>query len=266
MLDFFTSLFHQNASFGTMNSARAALAFLYSSSIGTNPSIKRCFNGVYHIRPTKPKYEKTWDPDVVLNYVKSLFPNEELSLRKLSTKLITLLALATGQRVQTLSLISLENITTMSEGIEIKIPDRIKTSRRGVAQPVLYLPFFSNSPELYVASLMIVYINQTRPLRSTNKGKLWLTYKKPHLEASSATLSRWIKEILKLSGVDTSVFSAHSTRHASASLAFRKGVNLDVLRKTVGWSKRSQTFAKFYNRPIINDNSTLFAKTVFSTK
>ena len=54
--------------------------------------------------------------------------------------------------------------------------------------------------------------------------------------------------------VDTNTFSAHSTRHASTSNAFKKGVNLDTVRKTAAWTNNSQTFAKFYNRPVIANN------------
>lgn len=52
-------------------------------------------------------------------------------MKLLSGKLATLLALATGHRVQTLSLVKIENIKLTKEGAEIKIPDNIKTSQRG---------------------------------------------------------------------------------------------------------------------------------------
>ena len=59
---------------------------------------------------------------------------------------------------------------------------------------------------------------------------------------------------IKNTDVDTSVFTAHSTRHASTSAAKRRGVDLDLIRKTAGWTKNSQTFARFYNREIVSDN------------
>ena len=42
---------------------------------------------------------------------------------------------------------------------------------------------------------------------------------------------------IKNTDVDTSVFTAHSTRHASTSAAKRRGVDLDLIRKTAGWTK-----------------------------
>lgn len=50
------------------------------------------------LRPGLPKYENTWDPSIVLSYVKKL-NSETIGLEILTQKLVTLLALATGQRL-----------------------------------------------------------------------------------------------------------------------------------------------------------------------
>ncbi|CAB0029864.1 unnamed protein product [Trichogramma brassicae] len=50
--------------------------------------------------------------------------------------------------------------------------------------------------------------------------------------------------------------ATHSTRHAANSAAKRLGVNIDSILQTAGWSNAS-TFAKFYDRPVVNDNSGL---------
>jgi hypothetical protein len=47
-----------------------------------------------------------------------------------------------GHRLQTLSLIRLENINQSPQGFEIWITDHIKTSRVGGEQPTLQVPFF----------------------------------------------------------------------------------------------------------------------------
>lgn len=61
------------------------------------------------MRPSGPKYAETWDPGIVLQYLRTQ-ANNLLSLEQFTCKLATLLALATGQRVQTLSNIELSNI------------------------------------------------------------------------------------------------------------------------------------------------------------
>ena len=65
------------------------------------------------------------------------------------------------------------------------------------------------------------------------------------------TISRWIKYVLQSSGVDTSLYIAHSVRHAATSKTFKKGISLDIIKSTGGWTKSSSVFANFYNKPII---------------
>ena len=43
--------------------------------------------GVYNQRPTQPCYKEFWDISKVLQYLKTLTPVEELSLKELSYKL-----------------------------------------------------------------------------------------------------------------------------------------------------------------------------------
>ncbi|KYN16809.1 hypothetical protein ALC57_10915, partial [Trachymyrmex cornetzi] len=47
----------------------------------------------------------------------------------------------------------------------------------------------------------------------------------------------------------------YSTRHASTSLAVRKGISLELVKRAAGWSGKSRVFANFYNRPIVNPES-----------
>lgn len=80
---------------------------------------------------------------------------------------------------------------------------------------------------------------------------------------SKQILSHWVKLMLKNSGLDIEKFSSHSTRHASTSTASNLGVKIDVIRNAAGWTKESQTFAKFYKLPIISDANS-FAQAVLS--
>ncbi|KYN06547.1 hypothetical protein ALC62_02626 [Cyphomyrmex costatus] len=43
----------------------------------------------------------------------------------------------------------------------------------------------------------------------------------------------------------------HSTRHVATSLADKKGISLDLIKRAAGWSGSSRTFARFDNRPIV---------------
>ena len=64
-------------------------------------------------------------------------------------KLASLLALVTGQRMQTFSLIDIRNVEKREKSLEIKIPDRIKTSGINRKQPIRILSFYKEDQELH---------------------------------------------------------------------------------------------------------------------
>ena len=61
-----------------------------------------------------------------------------------------------------------------------------------------------------------------------------------------------MKQTLKAPGINTSLLTAHSTRHSSSSKIFMKGLSLTDIVKKRGW-KSTSTFRKFYNLPILNN-------------
>lgn len=67
---------------------------------------------------------------------------------------------------------------------------------------------------------------------------------------------------MKEAGINEA-YKAHSTRHASSSKASVSGIDLKIIKSAAGWSDRSNTFFKFYKRPIENFEG-VFAKTVLS--
>lgn len=249
ILDFLTKIFNNGSQYGTINSHRSALSLILGN-IMDNVLISRYCKGVYRLRPALPKYNITWDVGVVLEYLGSLFPHEQITLEQITKKCSTLIALVTAHRVQTISKISLKNIVIYDDRILIKISDLIKTSRPGTAQPVLYLPFFSQKPQICPAKALISYIDKTKNFRKSEN--LFISFRKPYGSVTSQSISRWIKCTLQASGVDVSIFSAHSTRHASTSVAYSRGINVDLIRNMAGWSGNSTTFARFYNRIIVN--------------
>lgn len=149
----------------------------------------------------------TWDPNTVLNYLDNL-NNDQINLEVLSKKVVMLLALATGQRTQTLSLLKLSNTKMFNDRIIITITNLIKTSAIGRSQPTVNLPFFNQRPGICPASALQKYLTLTASIRSS-EDHIILTVKKPFRAASSQTIGRWLKQTLCDSGIDTTVFSAH---------------------------------------------------------
>ncbi|CAD6233480.1 GSCOCG00007215001-RA-CDS, partial [Cotesia congregata] len=149
----------------------------------------------FKTRPSKPKYDRIYSLDPILKKLESMYPLDELSLQKLTIKLIMILALITAHRKQTFSLIKRNNIKKTSNGYEIEISDAIKTSRPGSCQPLLILPKF--------------YLNVTNMLVTTNS--LFITTKRPYRDASKDTISRWIKTFLRECGIGPE-YVPHSVR------------------------------------------------------
>lgn len=248
---------NHNYKYGALNSHRSALSLILPNDLGTDPMIKRFMKGMSRLKPPQPRYANTWDPQLLFLHLEGLPKN--LSLQQLSQKLVTLLALITGGRLQTISLIRLSNITEDHREIQINITDSIKTSGVNREQPTLHIPFFKEKPSICVATALKKYIEITTPFRTPDQDLMFLTVKKPHAVANKQTLSKWVRQMLLSAGIDTQ-FKPHSTRHASTSAAFRNGVPLETICKTAGWSEHTSTFAKFYNRPL--SDKTVFAKAI----
>ncbi|XP_050309142.1 uncharacterized protein LOC126745361 [Anthonomus grandis grandis] len=260
---FLTEQYNTGASYSTLNSQYSALSFVFSSIDKEKIFFKRFLKGIYRQKPPQPKYQITWDPSLALDYLAKIYPLPEVPMPKLTCKLVTLLALVTGHRIQTLSKIRIKNIAHFSNRLEIKIPDLIKTSSRNNCQPLLVVPYISENPSLCLASVIDEYIQRTQTHRSNEDDWLILTYAKPVHPATTQRISKWIKNTLSDSGVDINYFSSHSTRHAATSAAYRAGVSIEVIRKAAGWTQKSNTFNTFYNRPLSSD-STLFARSILN--
>lgn len=263
VITFLTEMFHTGIQYSTLNCYRSALSLIVNSKIGTDDRVTRLFRGFYRLRPPLPKYNVTWNPSIVLSFLENWYPNDDISIENLTKKAVTLLALVTAHRVQTLCKIKVQNIEIKeNDRIIIKIPDLIKTSRPRSFQPLLIIPFFKEKPNICPASTLLTYINRTNFVR--NHDQLFVSYKIPYKPVSSQSISRWIKEVLNQSGIDTNIFTAHSTRHASTSTAHKNSVNIDLIRKTAGWSESSSVFARFYQKIVTNGDSNDFAMSILN--
>jgi hypothetical protein len=77
---------------------------------------------------------------------------------------------------------------------------------------------------------------------------------KPNKAVSPSTIGRWIKYQLGLAGMDTSSFSAHSTRDTTASKAVRNGRPIQAILDHGHWVRES-TFYRFYHREMVFGSS-----------
>ncbi|KAJ8911756.1 hypothetical protein NQ315_008808 [Exocentrus adspersus] len=182
IISFLRELFQKGISFATLNSHKSALSLILNTSSSDEALLKRFLKGAFRTKPSFPRYDVTWDPMIVLDYIKQWHPLESLSLEKLVKKLVMLLVLATGHRIQTLSKLKIENIVNMESGVEIPITDLLKTSRYDREQPVIKLKYFDERPDLCVAKTYKQNVVMTSHDNNNNKSRYLVTrhQKTPH--------------------------------------------------------------------------------------
>ncbi len=201
--------------------------------------------GAFSERPALPKYQSTWDVTKVLDCVKIWESIDVISLKLLTFKLTMLLALLSGQRVQTIHLIEIDQIEFRKSKVVIQIHSLVKQSRPGFHMQEITLSEFVKDRRLCVVTILKEYLKRTESLRNGHK-KLLVSYIAPFKQITKSSVGRWIKVVMQMSGINTNIYSPHSVRSASVSSA---KVPLKTILKTAGWS-RECTFRKFYKKPV----------------
>jgi hypothetical protein len=253
-LEFLQLLVGEGLGYSALNTARSALSAILilpsGDNFGSSPDVKLFMRGAFNQKPPTPKYVSTWDPAVVLSFLETWSPAQDLSLEKLTLKLIVLILLITGQRLQTIACLDIQHMKKGPTSFEFAIKlSELKQGRANYEPLSLALRKYDTNKKLCVFHYLSVYLQRTALLRKDNT-RLILTTKKPFRPASKNSISRWVKQVLHLAGVDTTVFSAGSTRSASTSKAKSLGAPIDQILAMGGWSNHS-TFTKFYDRSIV---------------
>jgi len=168
------------------------------------------------------------------------------TLKDLMIKLLILLLLVTGQLGQS---IHLDGMNMLSQSCRFELLDHIKTSKPNKRESSIDIGSYQPDNTLCPLLTLKEYLKKTEPLRGTER-KLFISFTQPHKGVSRDTISRWTKSGLKSAGIDTSQFTAHSTRAASSSKVKERDVPLDVILATAGRGS-ADTFHKFYHKPIV---------------
>ena len=232
---------------GVIRSAISSIASVDGLPAGNHHLVRRFMSAVFIDNPAFPRYGSSWDPDTVLSYLKSLGPNNSLSLLSLSQKLTVLMRLLSGERGQTLLAFDINRMVLLTDSVTFHISVLLKTSRPNWHKSVVSFSAFTHDVDLCIISALRIYLRMTLPLRA-GETALFIISRRPYRRASSGTLSSWTKAVLRAAGIDISAFAAGSTRQASASRA-HESLPIDIVMKAVGWTQKS-TFAKFYHKPI----------------
>ena len=230
-------------------------------SIGQHPLVSRLLKGAFHSRPPLPRYSGTWDVSRVLVYLDSHnLKDTNLTLKLLTLRTVMLLALTRPSRSADLARLSLSGFRMTPEGAVFLPVALAKQSNPGRAIKEFFFPRFSENAKLCPVHSLSLYLEKTRQLRGS-ANQLFIAIIRPHLPVTSSTIARWLKKVISDSGIDTSIFKAHSVRSAATSAAANQGVTLEDILKAADWSTES-SFQRFYYKPV---RSTKFAETVLSS-
>ena len=264
VLEFLQHMFSNNYSYSAINTARSALSTIFDSPpIGEHNMIKRFMKGVFNTKPNLPRYTRIWDVSTVLNYLEKCSPGKCLDLSQLTQKLVTLIALISGQRSQTIHSLDLNHMEMTKIYAKFHIQDLLKhNSQYNKMTNIVTLPAYPDNKKLCAVTYLKQYIERTKTFRN-QESKLFLSTQAPHKAVSTNTISRWIKLTLTKSGINTDIYKAHSTRAASTSAA-ASILDINQILKAASWTK-AETFGRFYNKPI-EDESTKFGLTVLQKK
>ena len=267
--NFLAELYDKGYQQRSINAYRSAIASAHDRidgvSVGQHPTISRLMAGIANARPPQPRYVSTWDISRVLDHIEKKGNNQNLSLKDLTLKTAMLLALTRPSRSADLHGLDIRLSRTSPEGITFLPSKPAKQTKAGKTAQEFFFPRFEEKQLLCPVATVEQYIQVTEPFRShgdVRHTQLFIAYIKPHRPVTSSTIARWLKTMLEESGIDTTIFKAHSTRGASVSAAAQKGVTTNDILQAADWSSDS-VFRRFYYKPV---HDSKYGRTILSQK
>ena len=206
ILSFLADCFDEGLQYRSLNVLRSALSSTHPKidgyPVGQHPYVLNLMKGILNIRPPKPQYSYTWDVRQVTEYVEKVGNNSSLSLKQLSLKLATLLAITCPKRVSSLARLDINHLRLSPEGATFTLTTPTKTSRPDETVTAFFSSFQTNLV-LRPVDCLNPYIPITKRFRNLS-GKepniLFISHIKPHRAVTTATVARWIRSILKDAG------------------------------------------------------------------
>ena len=118
-------------------------------------------------------------------------------------------------------------------------------------------------PSVLLYTTLRAYENRTASHRGTEYSyRLFLSFIGPFQAITSSTIARWLKSLLESTGINTSVFNAHSVHGASSTAAANLGITTNDILKAADWSSES-IFQRFYYKPTENPS---YGRAVLSSR
>lgn len=128
-----------------------------------------------------------------------------------------------------------------------KLQKSWRTGKRPLSLTIVGSP---EDNQLCVVETLDKYLEKAKPTR-LDKTQVVFGFRKPYKNTVSRTISDWIKKLLTLANIGTSVYKGHSTRLVSTSNGNIKDLSLVDVLKRGSWSNKS-TWQRFYNEEFVS--------------
>ena len=197
VLDFLHTLYELGLTCSAIGTHRSTISAIVEipgvPQLSEHWLVSRFMKGIFHLRPPQPRYTKTWNVNKVLSYLKSLGPNDSLSLKQPTLKTAALLTILAGRRIHTLHLLSVIYMDQSLDKVIFHIIGLTKCSKPTRSnQPVVYRAYVEDEL-LCPVKCIYTYLAQRSEIVTQDFTEFFITYGKPHHPASKDSLARWVK-------------------------------------------------------------------------
>ena len=140
-----------------------------------------------------------------------------MDLKTLTLKVVSLVSLRIARHAQTLVALNLDDMRVFDDKF-FSVRNLLKSIKPRKSFQVTIDHFVKE--EVCAMRTLLYYVDRIKNLHKSRQLLIsYVSYK----SVSIKTVARWLKEVLENSGIDTSVFKAHSFRGTAASAAFSRG-------------------------------------------
>ena len=136
------------------------------TEFGKHPIIARMLKGIFRNRPALPRYMVTYDPDLVLNFLKFLPSWNNVTLKWLTLKTVTILSLLSGHRCQSINSLTLAHMDININKVIFYIPKVIKNTTRSFHPQPVELKAYNKDESFCPVSTVVEYIEVQKKLEN----------------------------------------------------------------------------------------------------
>ena len=146
----------------------------------------------FNLRPPKTQYHAIWDVSILLNYLQNMNTDSNMSKSK---KIVCLMMLLSGTRVNTLTHIKVANMYITDTECTFVFDEVLKHSRPKYCQIPLIFKAYPECSELFPVKNLLNYLGIG--LTRSSDPALFISTTKPYKPVSRDTIARWIKNTMK---------------------------------------------------------------------